>query len=840
MHPKDRAQMMAYMLRSGIKDKVKFASDVAKPVDKFEVQQIKLFNEFNKRNPRTEKADGGRIGFSNGSDRVAYKKINKLTDANRANFKYPPDHKYKVQIPTREDLGPGSLQTFSAKTKKELKKLVDKSPVTSMDYTKGLINPKDVAEKLPEGAVKFDLTRIKVPTGIFVGEGRDRSEIFKIQNLDGSGTRYTAAGAGGGQKKLYKSIEEVKKAKLDFAPDEFFVESETPSKGGIKEVTYKNRKTGEKKVFYKPRVGPEKATIPGRGAETKEEAQKFVDDYFKNNPIVHPAKRELDIKLRNLFDDSRIKKILRTGKPSKKDLDIVKDILGGTDRQAQEKLAQLADAVDPKGQRTIDGIPKIDGKKAKNIFNFHKTKDIAKELEDIAIGKSVGESPLGSFRASVQSSIPMKGGIQGYSVDEAKARASSVRLNSKPYSIFGQVIAGDINQGPKQTFDANLSIFEEQVKKAIKNNQNPIQAIRKYNKRAAEAEAEANQYKSRNTKKVYFPRITTDSPDIAIKNKSAYTKYKKFFDKNYAQQGYSFVIPKDLQPLPSLAADLKDKNSSTYKNMIKQIKDVGRKFIKNIDQFDEKELFQKLRNNPNFNTIRRLMPRLASLEDDFTGPGGFPLTAGFDPNIGIKSIEEDTFARRNPITTGAGLSAAGTAAVLKATGTPIRTALGKAFRGAGTRLGVLPFAAMQVKSNIDKGENIADAVVDPLVGLELSLPGVLKENLSKITTNPTAQRILNLGRFARFTTPVGAALGIAGLGVDAAKFSRDRIRELRAMSPEQRQELRRQGARQAFDPFSAAGGGIAKQAGDRSGAMLESMNPDKDGLPGLLKRVKKL
>jgi len=59
------------------------------------------------------------------------------------------------------------------------------------------------------------------------------------------------------------------------------------------------------------------------------------------------------------------------------------------------------------------------------------------------------------------------------------------------------------------------------------------------------------------------------------------------------------------------------------------------------------------------------------------------------------------------------------------------------------------------------------------------------------------------------------------------------------MTPEQRTELRSQGARQAFDPFQAAGGGLAKQAGDRSGAMLESMNPDKDGLPGLLKRVKK-
>jgi hypothetical protein len=209
----------------------------------------------------------------------------------------------------------------------------------------------------------------------------------------------------------------------------------------------------------------------------------------------------------------------------------------------------------------------------------------------------------------------------------------------------------------------------------------------------------------------------------------------------------------------------------------------------------------------------------------------------------VKKIEEDTFARRNPITTGAGLSAAGMAAVLKATGTPIRTALGKAFRGAGTRLGVLPFAGMQVKSNIDQGENIADAVVDPLVGLELFLPGVFKENLSKITTNPTAQRILNLavplGRAARLTTPVGLGITAAGAGIDLAKFTRDRINKLRAMSPEERAELRRQGDEFAFSEFSAAGGGIAKQAGDSSGRPPES-GPNSQGLQGLIKRVRNL
>ena len=132
--------------------------------------------------------------------------------------------------------------------------------------------------------VKFDESRVKIPTGNFVGEGRDKSQIFKIKNNTTGSVRYTTTGAGGGKKKLYKSIKELKDAKLESLPDEFFVQSKTALKDGIKEVTYKNRKTGETKVFYKPRVGPDKATLPGKGAETKKEAQKFIDNYFKENP----------------------------------------------------------------------------------------------------------------------------------------------------------------------------------------------------------------------------------------------------------------------------------------------------------------------------------------------------------------------------------------------------------------------------------------------------------------------------------------------------------------------------------------------------------------------------
>jgi len=63
MTPKEYKQMMDYLTRSGIKNQVKFASDIARPDPKPVVKEIELFNAFNKRNPM---AGGGRIGFMKG------------------------------------------------------------------------------------------------------------------------------------------------------------------------------------------------------------------------------------------------------------------------------------------------------------------------------------------------------------------------------------------------------------------------------------------------------------------------------------------------------------------------------------------------------------------------------------------------------------------------------------------------------------------------------------------------------------------------------------------------------------------------------------------------------
>ena len=133
-------------------------------------------------------------------------------------------------------------------------------------------------------AVKFDETRDKIPTGEFIGEGRDKSQIFKIKNNNSGSIKYTTSSAGGGKKKLYNSIEEVKKAKLDFIPDELVKTDAKRIKENIQEVTYKNKKTGEIVIKYKPFIGSNRVTIEGQGANTLKEAEKFVADYFEKNP----------------------------------------------------------------------------------------------------------------------------------------------------------------------------------------------------------------------------------------------------------------------------------------------------------------------------------------------------------------------------------------------------------------------------------------------------------------------------------------------------------------------------------------------------------------------------
>jgi len=599
---------------------------------------------------------------------------------------------------------------------------------------------------------------------------------------------------------------------------------------GIKKVTYKNKTTGNTFVKYKPLLRSNTVTVSGAGFDNLEQARQTVKNYNEANPKKTAVTLKLEENLRTLFNNKKLAPLLKSGVPDKKYLKVVQDILDLNVSQAEDKLKQLGEAVRPDSNFNIPGIDKINKKKATNISNFYKSKSVSKKVIDQEIGKSVGEKSLKNLRQDVQKQFPFKGGIETFETDEAKAKKGSFRLGSKPYSIFGQFIDGRLNQGDKMRVDAVLSTLEESVQKALRGELfdakgkkiSPMEAVNKYNAVATEAEKKFNYQNMRNFKQVRIPKISLESPNKTILNKAAYTKYKQFFDKNYKELGYSFKIPKDLKPIPEIAADLKDKNSSTYKNMIKNVKQIGSKFIKNINEYDEKDLL-KIFDNPKFQPFKKFIPRLVSNED--FSERRYASANNIMSDATYIDQTDETFARRNPLTTGAGLTTAGTAAVLKATGTPIKTALGKAFRGAGTPIAGPIFAGMNIADRLQSGSSVADAVIDPMTGLELSFPGLFKENLKKITTNPTAQKILSLGKFGRSLTPIGGVITAAGLAKDYGEFVQRELKRKAADPEAYRAEQQEQMG------ISAAEGG---RAGFKIGTIIDKGNKLRKGIQTLI------
>ena len=371
-------------------------------------------------------------------------------------------------------------------------------------------------------------------------------------------------------------------------------------------------------------------------------------------------------------------------------------------------------------------------------------------------------------------------------IDEIGGITAGARTDS-PYTIFGQVLGKDFNQYRKSTgIDKSKSLLEKKLITLPKNDPQRLIELEKYNKKVDNFEQMAN--KNNPAKKVKGMKLSFEPPSKAIKNKKVYNQYKDLFDAHYKKYGYSFEVDKDTDSLPDI---LKKLDNKPFQNKIKS----------------------------NFKSLIGKGGKLGVGVGLATLAGtGFALA---DEAQAADGAQTPGFTTGEKIAAGAAAGTVGTK--------PGRKLLGKVFRTLGTRAAGSLFAADQIRSNIQKGENIADAVVDPLVGLELSFPGLFKENVAKITKNPILQRALNLGRFARFTTPVGAALGIAGLGVDYGKFVKREL-ERKAADPEAyRAEQEEQMG------VSAAEGGLI---GDKSGPPPES-GPTPHGLPAAFKRVKK-
>jgi len=363
-------------------------------------------------------------------------------------------------------------------------------------------------------------------------------------------------------------------------------------------------------------------------------------------------------------------------------------------------------------------------------------------------------------------------------VDEIGSLTASMRRGSGPYAIFGQVLGSDFNQHVKGLgIDKTKSNLEKRLTTdVLKNDPQRLIEQKNYNEKVKKFEADANQ--NNPAKKVKGLKLSFEPPSKTIKNKKIYNQYKDLFDAHYEKTGYSFEVPADRD----------------------SIVDISKKL-----------------DNPGFqNTIKSRFKKLISRGGKVGALAGMGTLAASGFALADDALAADgTEAKSILPEAAAGAAAAGTLGTK--TG---RNVLGKAFRTLGTRAAAVPLAGYTVYDNLKKGENVVDATLDPLVGLELMLPNMFKENVSKITSNPTIQKLLKVGKFGRSFTPIGAGITAAGLGIDAYKYGKERKQLLDSLTDEQKTELFRQeqsdvvkqqlrGDQNAFDEFSAARGGIA-------------------------------
>ena len=205
---------------------------------------------------------------------------------------------------------------------------------------------------------------------------------------------------------------------------------------------------------------------------------------------------------------------------------------------------------------------------------------------------------------------------------------------------------------------------------------------------------------------------------------------------------------------------------------------------------------------------------------DFLKKEGIGFDKEFEPTASLSDapLVEEGLSTGEKTAIGGGTTAAvgGAYAARK----PIMAGLGKAFRTLGTRPAGVGMAGYSIADNLKKGENVVDATLDPIVGLELMLPNLFKENIGKITSNPYIQNALKFGKYGRALTPIGAGITAAGLGIDAYKYGKERKKLLDSLTDEQKTNLFRQeqsdvvkqqlrGDQNTFDEFSAAEGGLA-------------------------------
>ena len=194
-------------------------------------------------------------------------------------------------------------------------------------------------------------------------------------------------------------------------------------------------------------------------------------------------------------------------------------------------------------------------------------------------------------------------------------------------------------------------------------------------------------------------------------------------------------------------------------------------------------------------------------------------------------------------TTGEKLAGAGTAAAAFKFRKPIIRGAKAVGRGALKALGPLavPLELGFIGSDLKSGSTVPEALADVVMA-----GGIFREkDKRKFIEDKYGTETLN--RYVAAKTPgitdvMDIPTALPALSKELQAIDAEADAYLQTLRGQRAEEFRRKSAlpKPRIDEFQAAGGGIAKLAGIDEGPQRTSMNPDSQGLSGLLKRVKKL
>jgi hypothetical protein len=156
------------------------------------------------------------------------------------------------------------------------------------------------------------------------------------------------------------------------------------------------------------------------------------------------------------------------------------------------------------------------------------------------------------------------------------------------------------------------------------------------------------------------------------------------------------------------------------------------------------------------------------------------------PDFKLQDPSKDLteFAKANPIPE----KAIADPSLLKQTMKSTGKLLGGLLSTLGTPTAAAGFAGLTIKGNLDEGKNIADAVVDPMVGAELLFPEVAKRTIASKAPG-ILSKALTLGRVGSMFTPVGAGITALGIGKELYNVARDQQEMMDNMTEEERLEF---------------------------------------------------